>query len=120
MNIEFVATVAVIAPDPVSSRRLYVEVLGLPLRGEGESYYHSEQIPSCKSFGIWPLPQAAQACFGTDHWPAVRPVPQVSIEFDVPTADAVAPAVRELAEAGHNLLHEAREEPWGQTVARLQ
>jgi hypothetical protein len=120
MNIEFVATVAVISPDPVHSRRLYVDALGLPLLGEGDGYSHSEAIPGCKSFGIWPLSQAAQACFGTDRWPAERPVPQVSIEFDVPSADAVAPAARELVEAGHELLHEAREEPWGQTVARLQ
>lgn len=120
MNIEFVATVAVIAPDPVRSRSLYVDALGLPLLGEGEGYSHSETIPGCKSFGIWPLSQAAQACFGTDRWPDKRPVPQVSIEFDVPSADAVAPATRELVGAGHDLLHEAREEPWGQTVARLQ
>jgi hypothetical protein len=120
MNIEFVATVAVIAPDPVHSRSLYVDALGLPLLGEGDGYSHSESIPGCKSFGIWPLSQAAQACLGTDRWPAERPVPQVSIEFDVPSADAVAPAARELVEAGHELLHEAREEPWGQTVARLQ
>ncbi len=120
MNIKFLATVAVIAPDPMSSRSLYVEALGLPLQGEGDGYFHSEQIAGCKSFGIWPLSQAAQSCFGTDRWPAERPVPQVSIEFDVPSADAVGPAARELVEAGHDLLHEAREEPWGQTVARLQ
>jgi hypothetical protein len=120
MNIEFLATVAVIAPDPMNSRSLYVGGLGLPLQGEGDGYYHSEQIAGCKSFGIWPLSQAAQACFDTDHWPAERPVPQVSIEFDVPSADAVAVAAQELVEAGHDLLHEAREEPWGQTVARLQ
>jgi hypothetical protein len=120
MNIEFLATVAVIAPDPISSRGLYVEALGLPLEGEGDGYYHGEQIAGCKSFGIWPLSQAAQACFSTNQWPAERPVPQVSIEFDVPSADAVAPAARELVEAGHVLLHDAREEPWGQTVARLQ
>ncbi len=120
MNIEFLATVAVIAPDPVNSRNLYVEALGLPLQGEGDGYYHSEQIAGCKSFGIWPLSQAAQACFGTDQWPAGRPVPQVSIEFDVADAAAVDPAARELEQAGHELLHGAREEPWGQTVARLQ
>ena len=61
MNIEFLATVAVIAPDSITSRNLYVEALGLPLQGEGDGYYHS-----------------------------------------------------------YELLHEAREEPWGQTVARLQ
>lgn len=120
MNVEFVATVAVIAPDPVHSRNLYVDSLGLPLAGEGDGYWHSETIPGCKSFGIWPLSQAAQACFGTEQWPADRPVPQVSIEFDLPTPDAVAPAARELLETGHDLLHGAREEPWGQTVARFQ
>ena len=120
MNIEFLATVAVIAPDPINSRNLYVEALGLPLQGEGDGYYHSEQIAGCKSFGIWPLSQAAQACFGTDQWPAERPVPQVSIEFDVANAASVVPAAREFEQAGYELLHGAREEPWGQTVARLQ
>jgi catechol 2,3-dioxygenase-like lactoylglutathione lyase family enzyme len=120
MNIEFLATVAVIAPDPVNSRNLYAGALGLPLQGDGDGYYHSEQIAGCKSFGIWPLSQAAQACFGADQWPAGRPVPQVSIEFDVADAAAVDPAARELEQAGYELLHGAREEPWGQTVARLQ
>lgn len=120
MNIEFLATVAVIAPDPINSRSLYVEALGLPLQGDGDGYYHSEKIAGCKSFGIWPLSQAAQACFGTDQWPAERPVPQVSIEFDVANAATVVPAARELEQAGYELLHGAREEPWGQTVARLQ
>jgi hypothetical protein len=120
MNIEFLATVAVIAPDPINSRNLYVEALGLPLQGEGDGYYHSEQIDGCKSFGIWPLSQAAQACFGTDQWPAERTVPQVCIEFDVANAATVVPAARELEQAGYELLHGARDEPWGQTVARLQ
>jgi hypothetical protein len=92
MNIEFLSTVAVITPDTTSSRRLYVEALGLPLEGQGDGYHHSEQIAGCRSFGIWPLSQAAQACFGTDEWPAGRPVPQVSIEFDVAGAAAVAVA----------------------------
>jgi catechol 2,3-dioxygenase-like lactoylglutathione lyase family enzyme len=120
MNIEFLATVAVIAPDPVDSRKLYVEALGLPLHGEGDGYQHSEHIQGCKSFGIWPLPQAARACFGTDQWPTERPVPQVSIEFDVADAEEVLPAARELEQAGYELLHGPRTEPWGQTVARLQ
>ncbi len=120
MDIKFLATVAVIAPDPIPSRNLYVEALGLPLQGEGDGYYHSEQIAGCKSFGIWPLAQAAQACFGTDQWPADLPVPQVSIEFDVDSADAVTPATQELEHDGFDLLHGPRIEPWGQTVARLQ
>jgi catechol 2,3-dioxygenase-like lactoylglutathione lyase family enzyme len=120
MKIEFLSTMAVIAPDAAASRRLYVDALGLPLQsGDGE-YHHSEQIDGCKHFGVWPLSQAAEACFGTTQWPADRPVPQVSIEFDVADAAAVAAAAQELQQEGYELLHPAREEPWGQTVARLQ
>ena len=113
MNIEFLSTVAVITPDTISSRKLYVEALGLPLEGQGDGYHHSEQVAGCKSYGIWPLSQAAQACFGTDEWPTARPVPQVSIEFDVTDAAAVGPAALELPQAGYELLHAARDEPWG-------
>jgi catechol 2,3-dioxygenase-like lactoylglutathione lyase family enzyme len=118
MNVEFLSTVAVITPDPPASRKLYLDALGLPLGGD--EYLHSGQVAGCKSFGIWPLAQAAEACFGTPRWPAERPVPQISIEFDVESAAAVEPAARELQQGGHELLHAAREEPWGQTVARLQ
>jgi catechol 2,3-dioxygenase-like lactoylglutathione lyase family enzyme len=120
MNIEFLSTLAVITPDPAASRKLYLDTLGLPLESHGDNYHHSEHIAGCKSFGIWPLSQAAEACFGTSQWPAERLVPQVSIEFDVADAAAVTPAARELEQAGYELLHPPREEPWGQTVARLQ
>ena len=115
---EFLSTVALITPDPPASRKLYVDALGLPLRGE--EYLHSEQVAGCKSFGICPLSQAAEACFGTSQWPPDRPTPQISIEFDVAEAAAVNSAARELQQAGYELLHPPREEPWGQTVARLQ
>lgn len=120
MNIEFLSTVAVIAPDPSHSRELYIDALGLPLIGHPSDYQHSEQIGGCKSFGIWPLSQAAEACFGTPEWPAERTVPQISIEFDVEDAAAVIVAAQELEKAGFALLHPPRKEPWGQTVARLQ
>jgi catechol 2,3-dioxygenase-like lactoylglutathione lyase family enzyme len=120
MNIEFLSTVAVVAPDPPASRKLYVDALGLPLQSGGDEYHHSEQISGCKSFGIWPLSQAAEAGFGRPEWPPERPVPQVSIEFDVADAAAVGAAASELEQAGHTLLHAPRQEPWGQTVARLQ
>ena len=54
------------------------------------------------------------------RWPADRPVPQASVEFEVADVEAVASAAAELRERGFALLHDAREEPWGQTVARLQ
>ncbi len=121
MKIEFLSTIAVITPDPAASRELYIDALRLPLASDtGGEYVHSERIDGCKHFGIWPLSQAAEACFGTTEWPKERPVPQVSIEFDVADATAVGAAAQELQQAGHELLHPAREEPWGQTVARLQ
>src|SRR4051794_1467935 len=111
MKIEFLSTVAVIAPDAPASRELYVDTLGLPLESGGDDeYHHSEQIAGCKHFGVWPLSQAAETCFGTARWPAERPVPQVSIEFDVADAAAVTPAAHELQEAGYELLHPVREE----------
>lgn len=120
MKIQFITGVAAIAPDPVASRALYVDALGLPLEAnEGDDYFHSENIDGAKHFGVWPLRQAAQACFGRDQWPGDTPVPQASIEFEVEDAEAVAVAARELEAKGFALLHGAREEPWGQTVARL-
>lgn len=118
MKIEFVAGIAVITPDPGVSRRLYVDAIGLPLEGE-DDYIHSEDIAGCRHFGVWPLAHAAQACFGTAEWPAEVTVPQASIEFEVADAAAVATAVSELESAGYALLHPARQEPWGQTVARM-
>jgi catechol 2,3-dioxygenase-like lactoylglutathione lyase family enzyme len=120
VEIQFIAGVAVVAADPEVSRALYVDALGLPLEASaGSDYFHSEHIGGSKHFGVWPLRDAAKACFGRDEWPADRPVPQVSIEFEVEDAGAVATAADELEARGFALLHGAREEPWGQTVARL-
>lgn len=121
MNVEFITSVAVITPNVSQSRKLYVDALGLPLTaGEGDDYLHSEKVGGSKHFGVWPLAQAAQACFGTPEWPAERPVPQVSIEFEVENEAAVQTAADELRGEGFEVLHDARKEPWGQTVARLQ
>jgi catechol 2,3-dioxygenase-like lactoylglutathione lyase family enzyme len=99
MKIEFIASVAVIAADPPESRQLYVDVIGLPLEGQGD-YHYSEKIGGSKHFGVWPLTDAAQACFGTSEWPADRPIPQASIEFEVADANAVTVAGEELRAAG--------------------
>lgn len=119
MDILFVSSVSIIVQDPADGRRLFVEALGLPLSApeEGDEYVFSEALPGSKHFGVWPLAQAAQACFGTDQWPTTHAVPQASVEFDV---DDVAAAAAELEGRGHTLLHAARTEPWGQDIARLQ
>jgi hypothetical protein len=43
-----------------------------------------------------------------------------SVSVVAPDPAAVADGAAELEAAGHRLLHGARTEPWGQTVARLQ
>jgi catechol 2,3-dioxygenase-like lactoylglutathione lyase family enzyme len=121
MEIQFIATFAVITPDPRKSRELFIDALGLPLEASpGSDYFHSEQIEGSKHFAIWPLPEAARACFGTPDWPADRPIPQMSVEFEVRDPAAVQSAAEELRQRGFTLLHDRREEPWGQTLARLQ
>jgi catechol 2,3-dioxygenase-like lactoylglutathione lyase family enzyme len=121
MKIEFIASMAVITPDTATSARLYRDALGLPLASaEGDDYLHTEHVDGARHFGVWPLRQAAQACFGNETWPEDRPVPQASVEFEVADEDAVQPALEELRAGGFDVLHDARTEPWGQTVARLQ
>jgi catechol 2,3-dioxygenase-like lactoylglutathione lyase family enzyme len=117
MNVQFIASIAAITPDPAASRRLYRDSIGLPL--EGEDYIHSESIPGSRHFGVWPLSQASEACFGASEWPAGRAVPQASIEFDVADADGVRAAETELRHAAYEILHPTRIEPWGQTVVRV-
>lgn len=121
MNVQFISSFAVIARDPAASRPLFLKTFGLPLQPvAGTEYYATEKIDGCKHFGIWPLSEAAEACFGTTTWPADRPVPQASIEMEVGSEAEVATAAAELRAAGYTLLHDARKEPWGQSVARLQ
>jgi catechol 2,3-dioxygenase-like lactoylglutathione lyase family enzyme len=119
VEILFVASVATITADGPESRRLFCDVLGLPLEGEGDGYYSSGSIRGANHFGVWPLSQAAEACFGTPDWPADRVVPQASIEFEVDSPASVAEAGSELQRAGYEPLHPARTEPWGQTVTRV-
>jgi catechol 2,3-dioxygenase-like lactoylglutathione lyase family enzyme len=120
MDIRFIAGVAVVTADPPRSRRLFVDALGLPLEADaGGDYFHTDKIDGSRHFGVWPLSQAAEACFGSESWPADVTVPQASIEFEVDDAGAVSDAAAELEGKGFRLIHPARTEPWGQTVARL-
>lgn len=121
MDVSFISSVAIITTDPAESGKLYLDALGLPLTAmEGDDYVHGEDLEGAKHFGVWPLSQAAQVCFGAPEWPSDRPVPQVCVEFDMPTVEAVQPAVDELRAQGFDVLHDADRMPWGQTVAHLQ
>src|SRR3954470_23652487 len=104
MNVLFISSVAIVAPDPAASRKLFVDALGLPLHSTGGTdYYSSEEIGGSKHFGVWPLAEAAQACFGSPEWPSHLTVPQASVEFEVESAEAVGPAGAELEAAGFAL-----------------
>ena len=120
MEVQFVASIAPIVRDPEAAQAFYQGALGLSLEGGGDGdYKYTHRLEGTKHFGLWPLSEAADACFGTDTWPADIPEPSAGIELDVESADAVAPAAAEMAARGYRLLVEPKVEPWGQTVARL-
>jgi catechol 2,3-dioxygenase-like lactoylglutathione lyase family enzyme len=110
MDVQFVTCVAPIVRDAEASRSFYTDALGLRLEGREGDYVFTHELEGTKHFGLWPLSEAANACFGTTEWPAGTPIPQASIEFEV--AD-VAAAAAELAAKGYHLIHGARTEPPG-------
>jgi catechol 2,3-dioxygenase-like lactoylglutathione lyase family enzyme len=118
LDVRFVAGFAPIVEDLGAARRLYVADLGLPL--QGDDYPQTDDLEGIRHFGVWTLAGAAVACFGREEWPSDRPQPQGTIEFELASPEAVAEGAVEMEAAGHTLLHGAREEPWGQTVARVQ
>jgi hypothetical protein len=91
-----------------ASHQFYCDPLGLTFEGGDGDYAFTERIAGAKHFGVWPLPQAAMACFGSPEWPADMPIPRASIEFGVRD---VAEAAAELQHAQHQLIHEAKTEP---------
>lgn len=121
MNIQHIASVSLISNDGTKTRELFTKTFGLPLAPQSpeDEYVFSDAIEGSKHFGVWPLSQAAQACFGSPEWPKNKPVPQVSIELEVKDEPSVKAAEEELRAKGHELLHATRTEPWGQTVCRL-
>lgn len=121
MNILFISSVSLISSAGTQTKDLLTKTFGLPLEPSkpDPDYVYSERIEGSKHFGVWPLSQAAEACFGQSAWPKEHPVPQLSLELEVESAAAVASAEAELRAQGHRLLHGTRTEPWGQTVCRL-
>ena len=101
--------------DAEACRTSYRDALGLSFEGEDGDYMFTHKLGGTKHFGLWPLSEAANACFGTSDWPVAVPVPQASVEFGVPD---VAAAAAELTTKGYRLIHDARIEPWGQMTAR--
>jgi hypothetical protein len=116
VRILFIAGFGPIVRDVVASRKLYSEGLRIPFKEESGDYLHTEDLKGAKSFALWPLSQAAQACFGRDMWPDGIPVPQAWLEFDV---DNVEEATGDLESRGYRMLIKNKKETWGQTVSRV-
>ena len=116
IRILFVAGFGPITRDNEASQKLYKSVLGIPFKTGAGGYLHTEGLEGVKHFAVWPLPQAAQSCFGTDSWPEGVPVPQGWVEFDV---EDVEEATAQLESQGYRMLVKARKEPWGQVVSRF-
>ena len=116
MDVQFVASMAPIVRDAAAARRFYEDALGVGFEGGEGDYRYTERLEGVKHLGLWPLAEAARACFGSPDWPDDIAIPQASIEFEVPD---VAAAAEELRAKGYRLIHETKTEPWGQVIARL-
>jgi len=116
MKILFIAGFAPIVADPAAAWAFYVGKLALPLDESAGDYVFTHKLGGAKHFGLWPLAEAAESCFHRKRWPKEIPVPQAALELEV---DDVAAAAAELEAGGQRLIHGARQEPWGQTIARL-
>lgn len=119
MEVAFVAGFGPITRDGAAARAFWEGGLGIPLEEPAPGYLTNDALDGVKAFALWPLAQAAESTFGSPSWPDDVPVPQAWVELDVASVDAVSAGVAELAAAGHRVLREAAEEPWGQTTARL-
>ena len=116
MEVQFLTSIAPIVRDGEASRPFYAEALGLRFEGKEGDYMFTHELEGAKHFGLWPLSEAAKACFDSTEWPADVAVPQASLEFEVPD---VTDAAAELTAKGYRLIHGTRTEPWGQITARL-
>jgi catechol 2,3-dioxygenase-like lactoylglutathione lyase family enzyme len=119
MKVSFVAGFGPIIRDTDASRAFWSAGLGITLEEPVPNYWTNDDLEGVKAFGLWPLDQAAESCFGATDWPADISAPQAWVELDVESEAAVAEAVAELQAAGHRLLRGAHKEPWGQTTSRL-
>ncbi len=119
MQISFVAGFGPIVREADAAAGFWRRDLGIEMEEAAPGYFATDDLEGVKALAMWPLSQAAEATFGSADWPADLPTPQAWIELDLESAEAVAAAVDEMRAAGHRVLREAHEEPWGQTTARF-
>ena len=88
VKVLFIAGFGPIVRDTRASSKLYREVLGIRFKEETGGYLHTEAVKGTKSFALWPLSHAAEACFGKNSWPDEIPTPQAWLEFDVENVES--------------------------------
>src|SRR5918995_4204105 len=115
MKVSFVAGFGPIIRDADQARGFWERGLGITLEEAAPGYFTNDDLDGVKAFAMWPLSQAAEATFGAPDWPVDIPAPQAWIELDVESAEAVGAAIADMQAAGHRVLRDAHEEPWGQT-----
>ncbi len=119
MKISFVAGFGPIVREVDAAAGFWRRDLGIDMEEAAPGYFATDDLEGVKAFAMWPLSQAAEATFGSPEWPAELPTPQAWVELDLESPEAVATAVDEMRAAGHRVLREAHEEPWGQTTSRF-
>ena len=119
MRIRFVAGFGPIVRDLDQARAFWERGLGIELEEAAPDYFTNDDLEGVRAFALWPLSQAAQACFGSPEWPADRPTPQAWLEFDLGSEAEVFEAATELEGKGLAVLVPPRKEEWGQTTCRL-
>lgn len=119
MKPTFVAGFGPIIGEASAAHAFWRDSLGIDFEEPAPGYFTNDALDGVKAFAMWPLTQAAEATFGAPEWPPDLPTPQAWLELDVETPEAVTVAIEEMRSAGHRVLREAHEEPWGQTTARV-
>ena len=101
MDVQFVTSIAPIVRDAEASRSFYADALGLDFEGRDGDYVFTHELEGTKHFGLWPLSEAANACFGTTEWPADTPTTLAT--FTGPNSRSIPESVMPPGEAltGH-------------------
>ncbi len=118
MNVLFIASIAVVTADPPQGRELFIDALGLPLEANATATTPAPASPAATTSVFGPSRRRLRHASVRPSGPPTG-LSSGSIEFEVEDVGAVAAAGDELQQAGFELMHPARTEPWGQTVARL-
>lgn len=112
--VRHIASIAEIVEDLEKTIEFYRNILGLKVEYEPGSGYALVKIGGTLHYGIWDRGDAAKVTFGDES--AREKIPLgFSIGFEV---DSVKEATDEIQARGWSVLHDRKEETWGQVTSR--